>query len=113
MRTRLALLFLIITLSQALQAQDGIGFPSLKIEPAARQAGMAGAAAGVGDDAYAPFFNPGALGHLRRWQWSAAYNRWFAGLTQASFTASRLFRIFWVATSGSVSSARIPSFSAL
>jgi len=94
MRTRLTLLFLFIILSAALRAQDGIGFPSLKIEPAARQAGMAGVAAGIGDDAYAPYWNPGAIGHLRRWQWSATYNRWFVDLTQASFTASRLFHAF-------------------
>ena len=94
MKIRLKLLFLLLTLSTALRAQDGIGFPSLKIEPAARQAGMAGVAAGIGDDAYAPYWNPGAIGHLRRWQWSATYNRWFADLTQASFTASKLFQAF-------------------
>jgi len=53
---------------------------------------MAGVAAGVGDDAFATHWNPGAIGLLRRWQWAASYNRWFAGLTQAGFSASRLFR---------------------
>jgi outer membrane protein OmpA-like peptidoglycan-associated protein len=73
--------------------QDDVGLPSLKIDPAARQAGMAGTAAGIGDDASSVFWNPGALGHLRSWQWSAQYNKWFAGLYQAGFTASRQFRV--------------------
>jgi len=84
-------LWLVLLLSAGSAGQDGIGIPSMKIEPAARQAGMAGVAAGIGDDANALFWNPGAIGHLRRWQWSATYNRWFADLTQASFTASKLF----------------------
>jgi len=90
--SKLNALWLLLLLTAAGSGQDGIGIPSMKIEPAARQAGMAGVAAGIGDDAYALFWNPGAIGHLRRWQGSATYNRWFAGLTQASFTASKLFK---------------------
>ena len=91
--TTASIAILLLALAGPSAGQDGVGVPSLKIDPAARQAGMAGTAAGVGDDASSVFWNPGALGHLRSWQWSAQYNKWFAGLYQASFTAVRQFRV--------------------
>jgi outer membrane protein OmpA-like peptidoglycan-associated protein len=91
--TTASIALLLLVLAGRSAGQDDVGVPSLKIDPAARQAGMAGTAAGVGDDASSVFWNPGALGHLRSWQWSAQYNKWFAGLYQASFTATRQFRM--------------------
>jgi len=68
-----------------LNAQDNIGLPFLKIGIGARQASMGSAFTGVGDDIYTMFWNPGGLGHIRRWQWAASYNRWFSDLYQAGF----------------------------
>jgi len=68
------------------QAQENIGLPFLKIGVGARQASLGSAFTGVGDDIYTIFWNPGGLGHIRRWQWSAAYNRWFGDMYQASFS---------------------------
>ncbi len=74
--------------------QDGTGLPFLKIGIGARQAGMGNVFTGVGDDVYTIYWNPGGLGHLRRWQWSAAYNRWFTDIYQANLTLARQFRLF-------------------
>jgi len=74
--------FLIGAVSE-LDAQDNIGLPFLKIGVGARQASMAGSFTGVGDDIYTMFWNPGGLGHIRRWQWAATYNRWFTDVYQA------------------------------
>ena len=75
-----------------LLAQENVGLPFLKIGTGARQTGMGGAFTGVGDDIYTLSWNPGGLGHLRRWQWSAAYNRWFSDVYQATFSYAKQFR---------------------
>jgi outer membrane protein OmpA-like peptidoglycan-associated protein len=94
-RTRLLLLILIgSTLGlRYSHAQDGIGLPFLKIGIGARQAGMGEVFTGVGDDVYTLFWNPGGMGHLRRWQWSLAYNRWFSDIYQASAAYATQFRL--------------------
>jgi outer membrane protein OmpA-like peptidoglycan-associated protein len=94
-RDRLAFLIIIITLwmSALSYGQESIGLPFLKIGVGARQAGMAGVFTGVGDDVYTTYWNPGGLGHIRQWQWSAGYNRWFADVYQASVTFAKQFRI--------------------
>jgi outer membrane protein OmpA-like peptidoglycan-associated protein len=74
-------------------AQSGIGIPSLKIIPGARQAGMAGATSGLSDDAYTVYSNPGGIGHLRRWQWALGYNRWFTDVYQADVSFIKQFRM--------------------
>ncbi len=74
-------------------AQDAaVGLPFLKIGVGPRQAGMGHVFTGVADDIHALYWNPGGLGHLRRWQWSAAYNRWFTDVYQASFLYAKQFR---------------------
>ena len=90
----LAFCLMTILIHGRLKAQDGVGLPFLKIGIGARQAGMAGVATGVGDDVYTVYTNPGGLGHIRRWQWSAAYNKWFADVYQASFIYVQQFRAF-------------------
>jgi outer membrane protein OmpA-like peptidoglycan-associated protein len=84
---------LIFMMTTGLWAQEGIGLPSLKIGVGARQAGMANVFTGVGDDVYTLYWNPGGLGHLRRWQWSLDYNRWFSDVYQASFSFAKQVRI--------------------
>jgi len=83
----------LILMTAWLRAQDGVGLPFLKIGVGARQAGMANVFAGVGDDIYTLYWNPGGLGHLRRWQWSVGYNRWFEDVYQASFSFGRQIRM--------------------
>jgi outer membrane protein OmpA-like peptidoglycan-associated protein len=75
------------------QAQSGIGIPSLKIIPGARQAGMAGATSGLSDDSYTLYTNPGGVGHLRRWQWALGYNRWFTDVYQADASFIKQLRL--------------------
>lgn len=74
-----------------LKAQE-VGLPFLKMGVGARQVGMGGAFAGTADDIYALYWNPGGLGHIRRWQWSASYNRWFTDVYQTSFSYVKQFR---------------------
>jgi outer membrane protein OmpA-like peptidoglycan-associated protein len=74
-------------------AQSGIGIPSLKIVPGARQAGMAGATSGLSDDSYTLYTNPGGVGHLRRWQWALGYNRWFTDVYQADASFIKQVRL--------------------
>ena len=73
-------------------AQSGAGLPFLKIGAGARQAGLGGAFTGVADDIYTLWANPAGAGMIRRWQWSAAYNRWFADVYQAHLSYARQFR---------------------
>ncbi|MBN2105572.1 PorV/PorQ family protein [bacterium] len=83
----------LVFITAGLHAQDDLGLPFLKIGLGARQAGMANVSAGVGDDIYTLYWNPGGLGHLRRWQWSLGYNRWFADVYQASFSFGKQIRM--------------------
>jgi len=86
-------LFLSLTLFlETSYAQEEVGLPFLKIGVGARQAGMGGVFTGVGDDIYTLYWNPGGLGHIRRWQWSASYNRWFTDVYQASVMFVKQFR---------------------
>ena len=75
------------------QGQESAGLPFLKIGVGARQAGMGDVFTGVGDDVHTLYWNPGGLGHIRRWQWSATYNRWFADVYQANVSFVRQFRL--------------------
>jgi hypothetical protein len=83
----------LLAMTSGLLAQEGVGLPFLKIGVGARQAGMANVFTGVGDDVYTLYWNPGGLGHLRRWQWSLDYNRWFSDVYQASFSFAKQVRI--------------------
>ena len=85
---------MIITLPAISRGQDNVGLPFLKIGVGARQAGMGGVFTGIGDDIYTLYWNPGGIGHIRRWQWSVSYNRWFTDVYQASFAAVKQFRAF-------------------
>jgi len=49
-------------------AQNNFGLGFTRIGVGARQSGLGGSFAGVGDDVYTIFYNPGALGFNRRWQ---------------------------------------------
>ena len=90
-RLYLVLIFFIFIIQNA-PAQTGVGLPFLKISSGARQAGMGDAFTGVSDDVYALQWNPGGLGHIRRWQWSASYNRWFTDVYQATFSFVQQYR---------------------
>ena len=87
------LLILGFILLPAISHGQGVGLPFLKIGIGARQAGMGGVFTGVADDVYALWWNPGGLGHIRMWQWSVAYNRWFTDVYQATLTFAKQFRI--------------------
>ncbi len=90
---RWAVLVCLILLPVMASGQSGVGLPFLKIGVGARQAGLGGVFTGVGDDIYTVNWNPGGLSHIRRWQWSAAYNRWFTDIHQASLSYVRQFRV--------------------
>lgn len=90
---KITIVSLLISLGMfPVSAQDNVGLPYLKIGVGPRQAGMGNVFTGVGDDVYTMQWNPGGLGHIRRWQWSAAYNRWFADVYQASLLGAKQFR---------------------
>jgi outer membrane protein OmpA-like peptidoglycan-associated protein len=74
-------------------SQGSVGLPFLKIGTGARQNGMGGVFAGIADDVYAIYWNPGGIGHIRRWQWSLGYNKWFADIYQANFSMVKQFRL--------------------
>ncbi len=86
-------LCLILCLPIILSADGGIGLPFLKMGVGPRQAGMGGVFTGVGDDIYTLYWNPGGLGHIRQWQWSMAYNKWFEDIYQASITFAQQYRV--------------------
>ncbi len=86
------LLWLILFLPIILFADGGIGLPFLKMGVGPRQTGMGGVVTGVGDDIYTLYWNPGGLGHIRQWQWSVAYNKWFEDIYQASATFAQQYR---------------------
>ncbi len=86
-------LLLILLLPVLSSAQEGVGLPFLKIGVGARQAGMGSVFTGVGDDIFTMFANPGGLGHLRRWQWAAAYDHWFADVYQANLSLVKQYRM--------------------
>lgn len=88
------LLLGITFLPTVVRGQNSVGLPFLKIGIGARPAGMGGVFTGVGDDIYTMYWNPGGLGHIRMWQWSAAYNRWFTDVYQASLSYVKQFRLF-------------------
>ncbi|MBN2031155.1 PorV/PorQ family protein [bacterium] len=73
--------------------QGSVGLPFLKMITGARQSGMGNVFTGVGDDLYTLYTNPGGLGHIRRWQWSAAYNKYFTDIYQANLTYIKQVRI--------------------
>lgn len=83
----------ILFLSHKAFGQEPTGLPFLKIGLGARQAGMGEVFTGVCDDGFAMHWNPGGLGHLRRWQWAASYNRWFTDVYQANLLYIRQFRM--------------------
>jgi hypothetical protein len=85
-------IFWIFYLPLILHADVNIGLPFLKMAIGPRQAGMAGVFTGIGDDIYTLYWNPGGLGHIRQWQWSLAYNKWFEDVYQASATYAQQFR---------------------
>lgn len=73
------------------QTQSGAAF--LKVLPGARQQGLAGSLTGAIDETYALYANPGAVGFLREWQWSASYTEWIADIFNASLVYGRQVRL--------------------
>ncbi len=96
MKKKNKILFLIyltvILFPICLCAQQRTGLPFLKIGLGARQAGMGNVFTGVGNDIFTIYWNPGGLGHIRRWQWGASYNKWFADVYQANIGFCKQFR---------------------
>ncbi|MBN1895042.1 PorV/PorQ family protein, partial [bacterium] len=77
---------LMLSAARPLLPQEAVGLPFLKIGTGARQAGMGGVFTGISDDVHALYWNPGGLGHIRKWQWAASYTRWFTDIYQANFS---------------------------
>jgi outer membrane protein OmpA-like peptidoglycan-associated protein len=75
------------------QVRSGLGF--LKLTPSARQSGIAGSLAGALDYTESFYANPGAIGQMRQWQWSASYSNWISDLYYANFLFGRQFRTPW------------------
>ncbi len=73
------------------QTQSGATF--LKVLPGARQQGLAGSLTGAIDETYALYANPGAVGFLREWQWSAGYTEWIADIFNASLIYGKQVRL--------------------
>lgn len=85
--------FLLISFPVVLSAQENTGLPFLKIGVGARQAGLGDSFTGIGDDLFTIYWNPGGLGHIRRWQWGVSYNKWFADIYQANIGFCKQFRL--------------------
>lgn len=66
----------IVSLPLTLGAQSTVGMLSLTIEPGARASGMGRAFTAVADDAYAPWWNPGATAFNRKTQLAATHMPW-------------------------------------
>ncbi len=101
-RSKKSILFIAVTLCAAAastifpaqlngQTQSGAAF--LKVLPGARQQGLAGSLTGAIDETYALYANPGAVGFLREWQWSASYTEWIADIFNASLVYGRQVRL--------------------
>lgn len=75
-----------------LQGQIRAGASFLKIIPGAREQGLGGSLTGTLDVTQALYANPGALGFLREWQWSASYTRWIADIYNVSLLYARKMR---------------------
>ncbi len=54
---------------------------------------MANSLTGALDDTYLLYANPGAVGFLREWQWSASYTEWIADIFNLSLVYGRHLRI--------------------
>ena len=78
-----------------LHAQVRHGAAFLRLMPGARQQGLASSSAGVIDELYTVYANPGATGFLREWQWSASYSRWIADVYSASVFYGQRVRAPW------------------
>jgi outer membrane protein OmpA-like peptidoglycan-associated protein len=81
--------------SHPLMAQIRSGLAFLKMLPGARLQSMAASQTGEIDDGHAIYANPGAIGFLRDWQWSASYTKWIADVYNASFLYGRKFNTPW------------------
>lgn len=77
------------------QAQTLAGAAFLKVLPGARQQGMGGGFAGVADDPYAVFANPGSAGFLREWQVSGNYTKWLTDVYQSTLVFGMRHRTPW------------------
>ncbi len=68
------------------------GAAYLKLLPGTRQQNLAGSVTAGLDQPYSLYANPAAAGILRHWQFSTSYNRWIAGLSNASLLTGFQFR---------------------
>lgn len=78
---------------QDLSAQVRAGSAYLKILPGTRQQSLANSMTGALDETYAFYANPGAVGLLREWQWSASYTNWIADIFNLSLIYGTKFRL--------------------
>ena len=77
------------------KAQIRSGAAYLKIIPGARQQALSGTVAGLLDETYAFYANPGATGFLREWQWSLTYTNWIADIYNMSANYGQALRLPW------------------
>jgi len=83
-----------LSISPLLLAQStGTGANFLKIGVGPRAIGLGSAFTGVGDDVYTLYWNPAGIGFIRRWEYSAMYNNYFADMYFGALTGVRQFRI--------------------
>jgi len=86
-------IILILSTSATAQVRSGVGY--LKLLPGARETGTAGTITGALDHTYSLFANPGAIGFLREWQWSASYTNWISDIYYASVLYGKRTRMPW------------------
>ncbi len=73
----ICLLLIALFLPLALSAISEAGVIFLLIQPGSRAGGMGGAYIAMVDDAYAPFWNPGAMAFNRKTQFAVNATNWF------------------------------------
>jgi len=97
--TTISKLLLLMVLSVSLSrpelahAQVRAGSAYLKLTPGTRQQSLANSLTGALDDSYLLYANPGAVGFMREWQWSASYTEWIADIFNLSLLYGRHLRL--------------------
>ncbi|MBD3291275.1 PorV/PorQ family protein, partial [candidate division KSB1 bacterium] len=82
-----SLILIICSMDVSAQIRSGVAY--LKMLPGTRGNGMAGSLTGALDFTHSFYANPGAVGFLREWQWSANYSNWISDIYNTSFLYGR------------------------
>jgi len=86
---------IIVFTQLSVYAQIRAGSAFLKMQPGSRAQAMGGAYTAVIDDPHGLYANPGGVGFMQEWQWSASYSKWIADIYNTSFIYGRRIAMPW------------------